>query len=187
MNLIVDVGNTRVKFAVFNKNKLVYKTNFNLSDFKSEYKNLKKAYATLKNAITSSVGKLSKEDVDILKQDLRVLELNSETKVPFRNNYKTPTTLGVDRVALVSASVLHHPNSNVLIIDAGSCVTYDLVPDKNVYLGGAISPGLRLRYKSLNNLTANLPLLETKVPKTIIGDSTETSIHSGVVLGTIKQ
>jgi len=80
--------------------------------------------------------------------------------------------MGVDRMALVSASVSKFSNKNVLIIDAGTCITYDFINVNNEYLGGAISPGLRVRYKSLNNLTANLPLLETGIPKDIIGNST---------------
>ena len=69
-----------------------------------------------------------------------------------------------------------------MIIDAGTCITYDFINKNNIYLGGAISPGLRLRYQSLNDLTANLPLLETKRPKKVIGNTTTSSIHSGVVL-----
>jgi type III pantothenate kinase len=118
---------------------------------------------------------------------MRVIKLNSETKVPFQNNYKTPKTLGVDRIALVTSSILKFPNKNVLIIDAGTCITYDFINKNNIYLGGAISPGLRLRYQSLNDLTANLPLLEIKRPKKVIGNTTISSIHSGVVLGTIYE
>jgi type III pantothenate kinase len=80
-----------------------------------------------------------------------------------------------------------YPNNNVLIIDAGTCITYDFITKKNDYLGGAISPGIRIRYKSLHNLTANLPLLDTNLPETLIGNSTESSIHSGVVFGVIKE
>ncbi|ARV10146.1 pantothenate kinase [Winogradskyella sp. PC-19] len=187
MNLIVDVGNTRVKFAVFDNNLLKWKKSFLLSDLKTEFEAVIKQFPKTKRAIVSSVGRLSKKDIAIIKKDLKLLELDSETEVPFQNNYKTPKTLGVDRIALVSGSVLKSPDQNVLIIDAGTCITYDFITDKNVYLGGAISPGLRLRYKSLNNLTANLPLLETKVPKRITGNTTESSIHSGVVLGTIYE
>ncbi|GGI56678.1 type III pantothenate kinase [Winogradskyella haliclonae] len=187
MNLIVDVGNTLVKFAIFEKDNLICKESFKLSQFKKEYKAIKKQFPKLKSAIVSSVGRLSDQQIDLIKADFSVLELNSKAKVPFTNKYKTPETLGVDRIALVSASMLKYSEKNVLIIDVGTCITYDFITNENEYLGGAISPGLRLRYKSLNNLTANLPLLETKVPKTIVGDSTETSIHSGVVLGTINE
>ncbi len=187
MNLIVDVGNTFVKFAIYNNYDLVYKVSFELSEFKKQYKTLKKDFPNLKSVIISSVGRLSKKQIEVISEDLKVIELNSKTKLPFKNLYKTPKTLGVDRIALVSASVNQFPDKNVLIIDAGTCITYDFITDKNDYLGGAISPGIRLRYKALNDLTANLPLLDTDQPKRIIGDSTETSIHSGVVFGVIKE
>ncbi|WP_411893455.1 type III pantothenate kinase [Winogradskyella sp. A2] len=187
MNLIVDVGNSFVKFAVYKRNKLEYKISFELSEFKKQFKSVKKKYPKINRAIVSSVGRLSKKQVEIIDDDLKLIVLSHELKTPFKNLYETPETLGVDRIALVSASVDKFPDKNVLIIDAGTCITYDFVTDENVYLGGAISPGIRLRYKALNNLTANLPLLETNLPKSIIGDSTEESIHSGVVNGVIKE
>ena len=187
MNLIVDVGNTFVKFAVFNGVDLLHKTSFKLLEFEEQYNKVKQVFPKLKCAIISSVGYLSNQQINSIEKDFKVVELNSATKVPFRNLYKTPKTLGVDRIALVSASVNQFPNNNVLIIDAGTCITYDFITVKNEYLGGAISPGLRLRYKSLNDLTANLPLLVTKQPKMIVGNSTESSIHSGIVNGVITE
>ena len=187
MNLIVDVGNTYVKFAIYKNASLIHKISFEVSEFEKQYKLLEKDFPKLKSAIISSVGHLSKKQIEIIGDDLNVLELSSNTKLPFKNLYTTPKTLGVDRIALVSASVKEFPDKNVLIIDTGTCITYDFITDKNNYLGGAISPGIRLRYKTLNNLTANLPLLETDQPKTIIGDSTEASIHSGVVFGVVKE
>ncbi len=187
MNLIVDVGNTLVKFAVYQKTDLVHKVSFELSEFNLSLGNIKNSFPKIKYAIVSSVGQLSKNHIETLKENFNVLELNSKTKLPFGNLYKTPSTLGVDRMALVSASIYHFPDKNVLIIDAGTCITYDFITSENEYLGGAISPGIRLRYKSLNNLTANLPLLDTEKPENIIGNTTETSIHSGVVFGICKE
>lgn len=187
MNLIIDVGNTRVKFAVFSKNSLIWKHVFELLNFKKEFKEAIKRFPELKKAIVSSVGRLQEKDIEFIEKKIKLLQLNSETKVPFTNSYGTPKTLGVDRIALVSASVLSHNQANVLIIDAGTCITYDFITAENEYLGGAISPGIRLRYKSLHNLTANLPLLETDIPKNIIGNSTNTSIHSGVIFGVVNE
>ena len=187
MNLIVDVGNTFVKFAIFKDDELIHKVSFELSEFRKQYKSLKKDFPKFKQAIISSVGRLSKKQVDVIDDDFDVLLLSHKTKLPFTNLYKTPKTLGVDRMALASASVNQFPDNNALIIDAGTCITYDFVTDKNEYLGGAISPGIRLRYEALHNLTANLPLLEKDQPKTIIGNSTKSSIHSGVVLGVVKE
>ncbi|WP_370477050.1 type III pantothenate kinase [Tamlana flava] len=187
MNLIIDVGNTFVKLAVFKSNRLMDKTSVGLDSIIAEIKQLKGNFRGLKRAIVSSVGRLNDEDVDTIGKIFDLLILDSETRLPFTNLYKTPKTLGVDRMALVSASVNQFPENNTLVIDAGTCITYDFVNAKNEYLGGAISPGLRMRYKSLNNLTANLPLLETEVPKNIIGTSTKHSIHSGVVSGIVNE
>ena len=187
MNLIIDVGNTLVKLAVFSKGKLKEKQTVTMDGFLNSINGIKKEYPTIKKAIVSSVGKLSKEDLKYLNTQFVLIQLNSKTKLPFKNLYQTPKTLGVDRIALVCASVEQFSNKNVLIIDAGTCITYDFVSFKNEYLGGAISPGIDVRYKSLNNLTANLPLLEIEMPNTIIGASTKSSIHSGVIYGVLKE
>ncbi len=187
MNLIVDVGNTFVKFAVFQEDELVEKLIVELSEFKKTQKKISKIYPKIKKCILASVGRLPKEVAINLENQYKVLILDSNLKFPFQNRYKTPTTLGVDRMALVAASVKQYPDQNVLIIDAGSCITYDFITQQNNYLGGAISPGIRLRYKSLHNFTANLPLLNTEMPETLIGDTTTSAIHSGVVNGIIKE
>ncbi len=187
MNLIIDVGNTYVKLAVFACNDLLMNQSVTHENAPKITKKIIKDYPKLKKAIISSVGKEDKELLKILGKTLELLKLTSRTKLPFKNKYQTPKTLGVDRIALVSASVEKLPKSNVLIIDAGTCITYDFINDKNHYLGGAISPGIRLRYHTLNNLTANLPLLKAEYPDDLIGKSTDQSIHSGVVNGVLKE
>ncbi|MFI0430801.1 type III pantothenate kinase [Mariniflexile sp. HMF6888] len=187
MNLIIDVGNSFVKLAIFDGDHIEHKEVVELNLILERIKAIDYTYKHIKEAIVSSVGKLSKTDINLIGERFDLLILNSETKLPYASLYKTPGTLGVDRIALVSASVKSYPDSNVLIIDAGTCITYDFINNKNEYLGGAISPGLRMRYKSLNNLTANLPLLDTELPNNIIGNSTEASIHSGVVYGVLKE
>ena len=188
MNLIIDVGNTNVKLAVFNQDeKMIDKCVVKAAYLKSSVKKIVKEYSSIKHVILSSVGKLKASDIDYIESSFSTLTLDSKTKLPFKNLYKTPETLGVDRIALVCASVRQYPNNNVLIIDAGTCITFDFITDNNEYLGGAISPGIRVRYQSLNNLTANLPLLDTKMPKNIIGDTTENSIHSGIIYGVLNE
>ena len=187
MNLIVDVGNTYVKFAIYNNGNLHEKTVAQINDFDHIVNDVFKEYPEINKAIISSVGTLNESHLNHLKSKIDVLELSHKLKLPFKNLYTTPTTLGVDRIALVSASVEQFPDENVLIIDAGTCITYDFINENNEYLGGAISPGIRLRYRTLNNLTAHLPLLETERPKDIIGDSTHNAIHSGVVIGVLKE
>lgn len=187
MNLIIDVGNTKVKLAVFKEQKLVKKVSATHKNFLSKIIKLQKDYQDIQHCIVSSVGKISDQDIEQLKNDYKLLVLNSSTKTPFKNCYETPTTLGVDRIALVSASVNTYPDKNVLIIDAGTCITYDFITHNNDYLGGAISPGIKMRYKALHNLTANLPLLKTKPPKNLIGRSTSESMHSGIINGILKE
>ena len=183
MNLIIDVGNTNVKLAVFQDNEIVNKQIVDLDAIDIKIIELTKKYNNLGKAIISSVGRLSEPQIANISNCISTIVLDSKTRVPFKNKYKTPETLGVDRIALVSASVLKYSKNNVLIIDAGTCITYDFINTKNEYLGGAISPGISTRYKSLNNLTANLPLLKRKAPKKLIGKSTKQSIHSGVING----
>lgn len=187
MNLVIDVGNTNVKLAVFQGDKIIGNKLSKLESLEKDIAVLVKEFKAIKKAIVSSVGKLNRKDIQIILKQIDVYILNKSSTLPFKSKYKTPETLGVDRIALVSASVKVYPNQNVLIIDAGTCITYDCITSENVYLGGAISPGIRLRYQSLNNLTSNLPLLEKKAPKNIIGDSTKESIHSGVINGILME
>ncbi|WP_242202236.1 type III pantothenate kinase [Aestuariivivens insulae] len=187
MNLIIDVGNSFVKLAVFSQDELLLKEVVEQRLFMDIINAITKKYPAIENAIVSSVSKLDEGYKEILKQRFVLLEVNHKTKLPFKNCYKTPKTLGVDRVALISASVYNFPQTNVLVIDAGTCVTFDFVTTKKEYLGGAISPGIRMRYLALNHFTASLPLLDTELPENLIGHSTSSSIHSGVVNGLINE
>lgn len=187
MNLIIDIGNSFVKLAVFQDGELKFKKIVKPGIVVKHIDVLRKEYGHLERAIISSVGKLKEKDLAYIRKNFNLIELNSQTTVPFVNLYETPNTLGLDRIALASASIKLFPNNNVLIIDAGTCITYDFVTSDNEYLGGAISPGIAMRYKALHNLTANLPLLEKEVPKKFIGNSTSSSIHSGVVNGVLNE
>ena len=187
MNLIIDVGNSIVKLAVFKQEKIILKNKISLQDLQNKIYDITKEFKNIEKAIISSVGNLKKNDLSFIKKHFKILELDASIKVPFQNLYKSPKTLGVDRIALVSASVKNYYKQNVLIIDAGTCITYDFINNENKYIGGAISPGIRARYQSLNNLTANLPLLETKTPHNFIGNSTTESIHSGIINGVLNE
>ena len=186
MQLIIDVGNTRVKIAVFDDDQLVAKEIVSLPQFTEKLGDFVSEYP-VKKAIISSVGRLSKEQARSVQLRFPTIILSHTTPLPFINEYATPETLGVDRMALVAAFAKAYPGKNGLIIDAGTCITYDFINAKGHYKGGAISPGIQLRYKTLHDLTANLPLLQMKMPETLIGDSTETAIHSGVMMGVVKE
>ncbi|MEM6516448.1 MAG: type III pantothenate kinase [Bacteroidota bacterium] len=186
MNLIVDVGNTLIKLAVFKNDVIEFYSSTKKEELELTLNEIKSEYLSIKKGILSSVGSFDDQSVFQF-FNFPFINLNHHLKFPFKNRYTTPKTLGVDRLALVSAAAMHYPNEDVLVIDAGTCVTFDFLNSKNEYLGGAISPGLRLRYKSLNDFTANLPLLPTESPKEIVGDSTANSIHSGVVFGVVNE
>lgn len=187
MNLAIDVGNTFVKLGVFDNESLKLKESCAKSDFLNTLTLILNKYPSLKNCIISSVINLSENHLIKLKQQFDVLTLDHYTKIPFINKYATPKTLGIDRIALVSAAVIKYPNNNVLVIDSGTCITYDFINSKNEYLGGAISPGILMRYKSLNTFTEKLPLLEISAPASFIGNSTESSIHSGIINGVLNE
>ncbi len=187
MILTIDVGNTRIKCALFEENTIVELFIFVKTDFQKNIQNILKKYTNIQNLIVSSVGKIEENDFSEIKKLVNVFFIDHNSKFPFENLYATPKTLGIDRMVLSTGAVLQYPNKNRLVIDAGTCVTYDYINYKNQYLGGAISPGLRLRYESLNNFTAKLPLLTLENPENLIGNSTSQSIHSGVVNGLINE
>lgn len=182
MNLAIDVGNTFTKIGVFEKEALIHNLNCPTENLIQCIDQLSKEFS-VKKGIIAFVGNLKKEDLQVLKAKVSLTIMDSSVSVPFTNNYSTPLTLGVDRIALASAATRKYPQSNVLIIDAGTCITYDLITSKNEYLGGSISPGLKMRYAAMNHFTANLPLLSQKPIDSFIGSDTETSMHTGVIFG----
>ncbi len=183
MILTIDVGNTNIKVAVFERFNLLDKFVFQKNNFQNNFKIIFKKYPNHLKAVVSSVSLSEDDDILWLKKQIHVIEINSKTKFPFKNDYSTPKTLGIDRMVLAAGAVIEYPNQNILIIDAGSCITYDFITNKKEYLGGAISPGLSMRYKALHDYTAKLPLLENNPPESFIGNSTNQSIYSGVVNG----
>jgi type III pantothenate kinase len=183
MILTIDIGNTQIKSAVFEDDRLLEKEFFLHSDLKKIIEKILKKFQKISVLVVSSVGKLENQTLDPFKERLKIYAIDREKPFPFTNKYATPKTLGIDRMVLSAGAVLQFPNQNRLVIDAGTCVTYDFVDSNNVYHGGAISPGLRLRYEAMHNYTAKLPMLNLEEPKSIIGNSTEQSMHSGVVNG----
>lgn len=183
MLLAIDVGNTRVKAAVFENNTFLTKEVFNCSEFIQAIEKIIKMYPLITDMIVASVGKMDKNDFLHFNSSLKVHFINNSDRFPFQNLYTTPKTLGIDRMVLSAGAVLSYPKYNRLVIDAGTCVTYDFIDENDSYLGGAISPGIRLRYEALHNYTANLPLISKEEPDHLIGNSTNQSIHSGVING----
>ena len=183
MLLAIDVGNSRIKVAVFEHNKPIEIFVFDSDEAVKNFKNILKKYPKTRKALLSSVGKLDAATEKLIQNSLKTEIVSHKTTFPFTNSYATPTTLGIDRLVLAAGAVLLYPKQNRLVIDAGTCITYDFIAANDDYLGGAISPGITIRYKSLNNFTAKLPLLEKKETENFIGNSTENSIHSGIING----
>ena len=183
MILAIDIGNTRIKAAVFEGDILLEVFVFLKIDLQKKIQNILETHGKIKHLVVSSVSDVEKQWFSVFENVLNIHFVSHKDHFPFRNTYKTPQTLGIDRMVLAAGATLQYPNQNRLVIDAGTCITYDFIDENNNYLGGAISPGLQLRYKSLNDYTAKLPLLSLEKPENFIGKSTLESIHSGVVNG----
>jgi type III pantothenate kinase len=187
MLLAVDVGNTRIKAAVFKHDTILEQLVFGKSELENNLSVLLNKYPDCRDWIVASVGGIEKEVFLTFSENADIHFISHEDAFPFENLYATPKTLGIDRMVLASGAVWQFPKQDRLVIDAGTCVTYDFIDANDRYLGGAISPGLRLRYESLNRFTAQLPLLEKEAPTGLIGNSTAQSIHSGVVQGLVNE
>ena len=183
MNLVVDIGNTLVKLAVFQEDKLLKKKISLRPDFLKNLDELLQSFPKIEDAIVSAVAKVSPRWLQKIEEKCKVCILTAELPQVFSNKYATPLTLGHDRIALVSAATINYSKQNVLVVDAGTCITYDFKNDRDEYLGGAISPGLHMRYKSMHTFTERLPLLEPEEEVNLIGNSTRNSMHAGVIFG----
>ncbi|HKJ41773.1 MAG TPA: type III pantothenate kinase [Sunxiuqinia sp.] len=183
MNLVIDIGNTRMKLALFNERDLMF--NVPLDELKpGQIQVLLDEHPDLNRAIISSVRDYPVELKSFLQNSFeQFVELDAQTPVPIINKYETPETLGKDRLAAVVGANELFPGENVLVIDAGTAITYDLITANNEYLGGNISPGLDTRFKALNQFTGKLPLIASSDDFKMIGTDTESAIRSGVQLG----
>ena len=185
MILAIDVGNTRIKGAVFEGATLLETFVFMKTELQVSIENILKKHIKVSNLVVASVSDVEKQAFIAFEELVKTHFVSHIDSFPFVNCYETPHTLGIDRLVLAAGATLRFPNQNRLVIDAGTCVTYDFIDENNNYLGGAISIGLRLRYKTLHKYTAKLPLLNLENPKHLIGKSTSESIHSGVVNGLV--
>jgi type III pantothenate kinase len=186
-NLILDFGNTLFKAAVFDKGEMVYKNSgsqLRLNDLRT----LKNRFPELNRLIYSSVIDLNPELEKYLHQEYQCLEFDSSTPIPLTNLYKTPKSLGRDRLAAAVGAFVLFPQKELLVIDAGSSITYERITKKGAYLGGAISPGIQMRFKSLHHYTGKLPLIHpSKENIKLLGQNTEDSILSGVLNGVLAE
>jgi type III pantothenate kinase len=185
MNLVIDIGNTRSKVAIFKDCEVAaLKIEEKLSQ--AIIAQILMDYPQIKRCIISSVTESHEEFAVFLgKQKLQVLVLEANTPLPYIHNYKTKETLGKDRIAAIAGACMLYPKKDVLVIDAGTAVTFDFKNKNEEYLGGTISPGLEMRFKALHHFTSKLPLLKSRESKTFMGNSTDEAIINGVQNGLI--
>lgn len=184
-NLCIDIGNSSAKLCVFENNNLIHKVTSETFDL-SIIMNLNLKFPGIENVILSTVKKDDPELIYLLENQFEsFISFSHTTPLPVKNNYKTKETLGKDRLAAVIGANNMFPQSNVLVVDAGTAITYDFINSENEYIGGTISPGLYMRFKALNLFTGRLPLIEPADEISLLENSTHQAISSGVVNGLI--
>jgi type III pantothenate kinase len=181
-NLVVDLGNSRIKVAFFQGVELAQK--FLLNEVSQLDSWLTSPHD---NIIVSSV---TADATPILAASVatgKKIHLTPATPVPVRVQYATPQTLGVDRLAAVCGALQLFPVEPCLVIDAGTCINYEVLDDQGVYMGGIISPGVAMRFKAMHTFTARLPLIEAVENAPLVGNSTQTCMQSGVMNGILEE
>jgi type III pantothenate kinase len=187
INLVIDIGNSRTKIALFNEHDLMFNVPIDHLTVK-HVKMLKDEHPQLNRVILSSVKPDDMELKQVLQEEFdQFIELDHRTKLPIENLYQTPQTLGKDRLAAAVGANELFPDQNLLVIDAGTAITYDLVSEKNQFIGGNISPGLEMRFKALNHYTGKLPLVSYSDHFEPIGRNTTEAIRAGVQNGILYE
>lgn len=187
MILVIDIGNSSIKIAVFQGITLIEKFYSQPENFLKKISEILISYPKIDTLVSSSVTNLSAEALFFLENRLKIYPITRQSKFPFTNLYKTPDTLGIDRMVVSAGASLMYPDKNKLIIDAGTAITYDFVDCNNNYHGGMISLGINMRYRALHHFTAKLPLLEPSEDDFWIGQTTNEAIHSGVINGILME
>jgi type III pantothenate kinase len=182
LNLIIDIGNNSAKFFLFKEEQLILHTRKNNSSFDviDEWNGL----YDIEKVIISSVIVDSPELLNSISNlQCPVVRFNNSMKLPLEINYRTPHTLGSDRVAAAVGAWSEAPGRNILVIDAGSAITIDFIGKDGKYNGGNIAPGIKMRLRALHEYTDRLPMVEKEGDIPAIGYDTETAIRSGVING----
>jgi len=179
--LTIDIGNTLTKLAVFRNNEMLICRSFEQFE-ETHIREILKQFC-LDGYIVSSVAKTP----DFLHKSLigiKHVNYNHQTPVPIVNKYETPETLGLDRLALAVAAAKLAPQTDSMVISAGTCITYDFITSKGEYIGGAISPGLKMRAQALHEFTKQLPLVELPIEVEYCGKNSISALQSGILKGT---
>ncbi len=187
LKLIVDIGNTRTKFAIFQENKLLDLQITESPEFVFLQKILE-SFPQVEASVLSSVRSYPEDFDTVLSSHGFFLKLDENTPLPFKNRYGTPGSLGKDRLAIVAGARALFPGENVLAVVAGTTITFDVLNRYDEYLGGGISPGLTMRFQALHRFTEKLPLVKPVEESTpLVGNTTETAIRTGVMNGLLAE
>ena len=182
MHLVIDIGNTSAKTAVFSQGEI--KEVMRCSNQSLEGLDVLCQQYPIKKGIWASVVSIHEKVQRQLQQlPFPMMEFTYQTPIPIQNLYQTPQTLGVDRLAAAIAAYTQKPHHPALVIDAGTCITYDFIDEHGQYHGGNISPGMEMRFKALHEFTSKLPKIQASGETPPYGFSTETAIRSGVIRG----
>jgi type III pantothenate kinase len=183
-SVAIDIGNTGTKYGIFEKDALVKQGYFEGQDqLPSDLLN-----QTFDHAIVASVATNSQTITAGLSVTGSIIELSAQTALPVINKYKTPETLGVDRIAAAIGADYFFSGRNCLVFDAGTCITHDFIDNQAVYYGGGIAPGIDMRLKALHTFTKRLPFIDRSEKEArLTGQTTEESILSGVLMGTVAE
>jgi len=186
MNLTIDIGNSRTKVALFDGEEM---THFEaVQEMTPTYiKALLKQHRPVKAIVSAVADHFTELESQLSAQLEQVITFDQETPIPVRNNYQRPDTLGKDRLAAIVGAARLIPGHDVLVIDAGTCITFDFLHNTNQYLGGSITPGIAMRFKALNHFTGRLPQLDGYYSPVLIGSHTAESIKSGVLRGVLAE
>jgi len=184
LKLIIDIGNTKVKLALFLNKELIRQEA--IAKFSKEEINNFCSNESYVSSIVSSVRDLSKYEKELL-SDIGAIILNKDTPIPISSNYLSMQTLGSDRIAGVVGATMRFPKKNIWVFDAGTCLTMDFIDEHKIYHGGRISPGINMRFTALNKFTDKLPLVQIEDRAKFIGNDTNSSIFSGVQNGIVDE
>ncbi|NDP19686.1 MAG: type III pantothenate kinase [Paludibacter sp.] len=184
MNLCIDQGNSSTKVGVFNQNNLIESFTFTTLN-KNDISSLINKFDINACILSSVIIENEKLNIWLTKNTNHFINLSHNTPVPITNLYKTPESLGKDRLAAVIGASFLKPETDLLIIDAGTAITYDFIDSNNNYHGGNIAPGLDLRLRSLHEFTKKLPLVSVTTDQPFLGNDTNSALVSGAVYGIV--
>ncbi len=186
VNLVIDIGNSRVKLAIFKNRELILKEV--MAGLDAPVIQQRIAQYGVTHSLISSVNQEIFGLEETLKSVTNYIRFSHHVNLPIHNHYQTPETLGLDRLAGLMGARHLHPQKNTLVIDAGTCITYDLINSRDEYFGGSISPGIQMRLKALHDYTGRLPLVAADLNFTdFIGTDTQTAILAGVYNGVLTE